>query len=101
MENLYKPQLAKIANIEELSPTAKIFTLKLATKFKKDDDVHLLYGAVAPKDLVFKKEYPRWQKSEIDLCVTIDKPSTDWQGEIGFVSGLCNKIEVDPRRTPG
>lgn len=203
MENLYKPQLAKIANIEELSPTVKVFTLKLAKKFKKNkdglyftpgqfvmagdfgygestfglasspydsdikicvrsvgnvtkqlhrknkgdtitirgpygngfpiqkmpkksvimaaggvgippivslveylienrkkyDEVHLLYGAAMPKDLLFKKEYPRWQKAEIDLCLTIDKPSSDWQGEIGFVSGLCKKIEVDPRDT--
>ena len=35
MENLYKPQLAKIINIEELSPTVKIFILKLAKKFRK------------------------------------------------------------------
>lgn len=203
MENLYKPQLAEIKNIEELSSSVKLFTLKLEKKFKKNTDglyfipgqfvmageigygestfglasspydpdvkicvrkvgnvtgelhrkktgdkitirgpygngfpiekmnrksvimaaggvgippivslleyithdrkkfaeTHLLYGSAAPKDLLFKKEYPRWQKSEIDLCLTIDKPSPDWQGEIGFVSGLCKKIEIDPRRT--
>lgn len=203
IENLYKPQLAKIIEIEELSPTVKLFALRLAKKFKKDKnglyftpgqfvmageigygestfglasspynadikicvrkvgnvtselhrkqigdtisirgpygngfpiskmakksvimaaggvgipplvplieyviknkkklaETHLLYGGATPKDLLFKKEYPRWQKQGLDICLTIDKPTPGWEGEIGFVSMLCKQINIDPRST--
>ena len=203
MNNLYKPQSAKIVGIEELSPTVKFFTLRLAKKFKKNKDglyftpgqfvmageigfgestfglasspynadikicvrkvgnvtselhrkekgdaifirgpygngfpvkkfarknivmaaggvgipplvplieyaiknknrlgeVHLLYGSATPGDLLFKKEYPRWQKGGVDICLTIDKPTPGWEGEIGFVSMLCKQIDIDPRST--
>ena len=203
IDNLYKPQIAKIIDIEELSPTVKLFTLKLAKKFKKNknglyfipgqfvmagdigygestfglsgspysadikicvravgnvtnqihrkqkgdilpvrgpygngfpidkmnkksvimaaggvgippiiplveyviknrkkfSEAHLLYGAATPNDLLFKKEYPRWQKQGLDICLTIDKPYPGWEGEIGFVSMLCKQIDIDPRST--
>ncbi|MEK7519688.1 MAG: FAD/NAD(P)-binding protein [Patescibacteria group bacterium] len=65
----------------------------------KFSETHLLYGAATPQDLLFRAEYPRWQTHGIDMCLTIDKPSSGWEGEIGFVSALCKIIDVDPRET--
>lgn len=64
-------------------------------KFNK---VYLLYGALTPQDLLFKGKYNKWKKS-IEILLTVDKPTPDWKGNVGWVSGLVNKIEIEPLNT--
>lgn len=70
----------------------------ILTKRKNFGQVHLLYGARTPDDLLFKDRYRRWEKS-IELCLTVDEPTPYWHGSLGLVSDLCHKIEVEPENT--
>ena len=66
-------------------------------KNRKDfKDVHFLYGAKTPDDLLFRYEFKEWEKY-IYLCITVDKADKDWTGDIGIVTNLCRKIEINPK----
>jgi len=60
--------------------------------------VYLLYGALTPKDLLFKERYSAWEKS-IKVILTVDKPDSGWKGHVGLVSKLTREIKIDPVNT--
>lgn len=60
--------------------------------------VYLLYGARAPKDLLFKERYHRWEKW-IRVILTVDEPTPDWKGNVGLLSELTREIEINPHNT--
>jgi len=60
--------------------------------------VYLLYGALTPKDLLFKERYFAWEKS-IKLILTVDKPTPGWEGHVGLVSELTKDIKINPVNT--
>jgi len=60
--------------------------------------VYLLYGALTPKDLLFRERYERWEKL-IKVLLTVDKPAPGWSGHVGLVSELVKDIEIDPANT--
>jgi len=61
--------------------------------------VSLLYGARRPQDLLFPESYSSWREAQIDVYVTVDVGSPDWQGEIGVVPHLLDRVTMDPERT--
>jgi len=60
--------------------------------------VYLLYGALTPKDLLFREHYSAWEKS-IRVILAVDKPTPDWKGHVGLVSELVKDIKINPRNT--
>jgi NAD(P)H-flavin reductase len=60
--------------------------------------VYLLYGALTPKDLLFRERYSAWEKS-IRVILTVDKKTPDWKGHVGLVSELVKDIKINPRNT--
>ena len=60
--------------------------------------VYLLYGVLAPEDLLFKDRYKHWE-NYISVILTVDQPTQSWKGHVGFVSELANKIDIAPRNT--
>lgn len=60
--------------------------------------VYLLYGALTPKDLLFKERFAAWEK-QIKLILTVDQPTPDWKGHVGLVSALTKEIQIDPVNT--
>jgi len=60
--------------------------------------VYLLYGALAPRDILFKDHYERWRKY-VKVILTVDKPTPDWKGHVGLVSDLTKEIEIEPLNT--
>lgn len=71
------------------------YVLKNREKFL---NVYLLYGALTPKDLLFKERYPDWEKG-IKIILTVDKPDENWVGHVGLVSNLIPEIKVNPQNT--
>jgi len=53
--------------------------------------VTLLYGARKPSLMLFKYEFERWSK-EMDTLFTVDEPEPGWNGHVGVVTTLCDKI---------
>jgi len=70
------------------------FVIKNRQKFGQ---VYLLYGAKTPNDILLKEDLKRWGKN-IKIILTVDKPSPDWKGCVGFTTELIPQIDINARR---
>jgi NAD(P)H-flavin reductase len=60
----------------------------------------LLYGARAPKEILFRRQLKTWGGSfDMDVHVTVDRGDDRWNGEIGVVTNLIRRAMMDPDRT--
>lgn len=59
--------------------------------------VTLLIGARNPSGLLYREQYAVWAESEMDVQVTVDRPDSEWQSDIGVVTALLNRL---PLRNP-
>jgi len=80
-----------------IPPIAALIEYIVARR-EKFGRVYLLYGALTPKDLLFRERYLTWEKS-IKLILTVDKPLPGWKGHVGLVSELVKDIEIEPANT--
>jgi NAD(P)H-flavin reductase len=65
------------------------------TKFKK---VTLCYGSKTPEDIVYKYLIPEWKKIQgLEIFQSIDKcpEGAKWDGEVGVVTCLLDKVNMD------
>ncbi|MGE5251716.1 MAG: FAD/NAD(P)-binding protein [Bacteroidota bacterium] len=58
-------------------------------------DVHLVYGARTPADLLYPSEYEQWEQAGIHVHVTVDRADDTWQGHVGVVPMLFYRFRVD------
>lgn len=65
-------------------------------KFAK---VWLLYGARSPRDLLFRKQYDSWRDAGIDVQIIVDHGDDRWNGLIGVVPQLVDRLSLEPSRT--
>lgn len=62
--------------------------------------VVLLYGARTPKDLLYPRELKQWRsRFDLEVHVTVDRASTDWQGGVGVVTKLIARAGFEPQST--
>lgn len=61
--------------------------------------ITILYGARTPGLLCFREDLTAWaaQKDSIVL-VTVDTPDEGWQGNVGVVTSLLPKVEIETER---
>jgi NAD(P)H-flavin reductase len=60
----------------------------------------ILYGARSVDDLVYKRELRQWQAMEgLSTVLTVDPggEDQDWQGEVGFVPTVLEKMDLSPQ----
>ena len=63
-------------------------------------DVKILYGAKNPGELLYPEETAVWAESgDIDFQVTVDRPDATWKGNVGVITTLFRKVDVDPEKT--
>ncbi len=55
------------------------------------NNVTLLYGARRPSLMLFKYKFKEWQAC-MDLLLTVDESEAGWEGHVGVVTTLCDKI---------
>ncbi|MBI2420012.1 MAG: FAD/NAD(P)-binding protein [Ignavibacteriales bacterium] len=73
--------------------------LDLRDQFK---DVTIVYGARSVADLVYKRELEEWkQMPSVKTVVTVDPggETPDWNGEIGFVPSIVEKVAPNAENT--
>jgi NAD(P)H-flavin reductase len=61
--------------------------------------VVLLYGGRSPEDLLFTNELKRWENLGVEVLVTVDYGTTEWNGRVGLVTALIARAGFDPRST--
>jgi len=82
-----------------LAPTRSLIRYVL-DKRKDYAKVTILFGAREPKWLLFRQEVQEWGKrGDVDVRVTVDRGDPSWKGNVGVITRLFNKVEIDPART--
>jgi sulfite reductase subunit B len=82
-----------------LAPTRSLIRYVL-DKRKDFGKVTILFGAREPKWLLFRGEVEEWAKrGDCNVLVTVDRGDPNWKGNVGVITRLFNKIEMDPTRT--
>ena len=62
--------------------------------------VVLLYGGRERAQLLYRDELERWAASaELELGVTVDSASGGWHGDVGVVTRLIERLELEAERT--
>jgi NAD(P)H-flavin reductase len=60
----------------------------------------LVYGARSPSDLLYRNELEDWeQRPDLHVEVTVDVSERDWRGDVGMVTGVLPRVQVEPGRT--
>ncbi len=73
---------------------------QLFSQRRKYGKITLLYGAKTPKDILYRHELEKWGKRfNMDVMVTVDKVSEDWNGNGGVVTTLIPQTPLDSPRT--
>ncbi len=81
--------------IVPLSPLLKYFSKKLRVEKR----INLFYGCRSPEDIVFKSEMNKWINDGVKVAVTVDRADENWTGNIGRVTDLIHKEEIDLNNT--
>ena len=82
-----------------LAPTRSLIRYVL-DKRKDFGKVTILFGAREPKWLLFRGEVEEWAKrGDCNVLVTVDRGDPNWKGNVGVITRLFNKIEMDPTKT--
>ena len=61
--------------------------------------VVLLAGARSPEELVFARELGEWRRDGAEVAVTVDQAAAGWTGNVGVVTQLLGRADVDSART--
>jgi sulfite reductase subunit B len=73
--------------------------INYAIDHKKDyGRIIVLFGAKTPSDRLFAKEIEEW-KNQVEFMETVDKGDANWKGNVGVITTLFPKINIDPRKT--
>lgn len=60
----------------------------------------LLYGARSPSELLYQPDIKAWEETEgFETWISIDKPVSGWNGQVGFVNMLIDKAKVPVENT--
>ncbi|MFC1570102.1 FAD/NAD(P)-binding protein [bacterium] len=79
-------------------PPARALLYGLLHDRKQFGRITMCYGARSPEDIVYKYQIDDFQK-QIELLLTVDKASSEWTGNVGVVTTLLDKVEVDLSKT--
>ncbi|GAF73898.1 unnamed protein product, partial [marine sediment metagenome] len=58
--------------------------------------IKILYGAKTPDEICFKEELKAWKKiPDTELLLTVDQPDDAWKENVGVVTTLWDKTDMD------
>jgi len=64
--------------------------------------VTILYGSRNPSEVLFRTQFEMWKhRDDFDLHLTVDETDETWDGDVGLVTKLFEKIDVNPDSTYG
>jgi len=60
----------------------------------------VLFGARTPAERLFIDELAAWKTNpDIEFYETVDRGTPDWTGNVGVITTLIPKVQLDPRKT--
>jgi len=70
--------------------TMRSFVLDYLAGKLHSGKLNIFYGCLNEENLLFKNESSSWRK-KVDLNIILEKPSKEWRGAKGVITGLFNK----------
>jgi len=79
-----------------LAPIRSLF-LTLVERINDFKKVVCRFGARTPEDFIYKSTvFDSWQKIKgVEMKLTVDNADGDWSGNVGVVTTICKKEDVD------
>jgi NAD(P)H-flavin reductase/CheY-like chemotaxis protein len=60
----------------------------------------VLFGARTPAERLFVDELAAWKNSpDLEFYETVDRGTPEWTGNVGVITTLIPKVQLDPRKT--
>ncbi|MFC1524578.1 FAD/NAD(P)-binding protein [Thermodesulfobacteriota bacterium] len=60
----------------------------------------ILYGSREPNDIAFREDIDTWQDRDDTTCLlTVDVGNAEWDGNVGLVTTLLDRVETSPDTT--
>ena len=60
----------------------------------------VLFGARSPAERLFLDELAAWKNNpDLEFAETVDRGTPDWTGNVGVITTLIPKLQIDPRKT--
>lgn len=64
------------------------------------DQVHLIYGAKNPSQLLFDYQYDQWKRVDnINLQIIVEEPDKKWSGHVGMLTSLVENTPLPMDKT--
>ena len=103
LEKMMGMDVLLIAGGVGLSPLKSLVDYLLANR-EAFGKLKLLYGSVSPEELLFKDVLSSLNGKQgkgkgIEVLLTVDEPDETWKGNVGVVTELLGKTELDPTNT--
>ncbi|WAC06543.1 MAG: FAD/NAD(P)-binding protein [Thermodesulfobacteriota bacterium] len=75
--------------------------IKFVLENRKDyGEVTVLFGARNPSEQLFLSELEQWRgRKDISYLETVDRADENWKGNVGVITTLFPKVQVDPAKT--
>ena len=73
--------------------------IKYLLAYREDfNDITIIYGARTPGMLLYKEELKEWEKRrDLNVHITVDEGNGTWQGLVGFVPTIVEKVAPSPK----
>ena len=63
-------------------------------------DITVLYGSKTPADRLFVDELEAWSRNtDVTFVETVDRADADWRGNVGVITTLIPKIDIEAEET--
>lgn len=93
MDRLEKKNLYLVAGGIGLAPLRPIIEQALAQP-DKFGNITLCYGARTPDNFCFTRDFDRWRQQGLDVRLTVDRGTTNWNGRVGLVTELLGELPL-------
>lgn len=77
-----------------LAPLRPVVEEALRTP-KRFGPVHLLYGTRDPEHILYRDELSLWSRGGIKVHLTVDTADQSWEGDVGVVTQLLDRLSLD------
>ena len=56
--------------------------------------IAVLVGARRPEELLYGHAFSDWRSADVSVQTTVDQPDADWEGHVGVVTLLLERLEI-------
>ncbi len=61
--------------------------------------ITVLIGSRSPSEIIFARQFGAWREAGADVQVTVDRAAGGWRGNVGVVTQLLDRADINPAET--